>query len=145
MSDIYSLYGEDGWGPALSALVRNEFPDKEHILNALRGNQPIPKAVRHHLADLLEGKIKRPRGRSFTRDEKVKKFFRNETIRMIYRLIIEDIRQLPAEKRASSTPTEEALAEAARIVAEKYNIHLSEDQIRGIVYDKQFGIKKFPL
>ena len=142
MSDIYSLYGEDGWGPALSALARNKIPDKETILRALRGEQPIPNEVRQHLADLIEGKIKRPRGRSFTSAEIAGKLFRDEAIRRIYRFIIDDIRQIPADKRASSTPSEKAFAEVARIAAKTLGIHLSESQIRGIVYDKNLGIQK---
>lgn len=51
------------YGLALSDLARGKFPDLEFVSMALRGGMPVPIEVRNFLADYIEGKIKKPRGR----------------------------------------------------------------------------------
>ncbi len=63
MEDLVELFGPEAWGPIQDQLKRGEDPLISEIALALRGSQPVPHDVRCYIAGLLEGKIKRKRGR----------------------------------------------------------------------------------
>ncbi len=63
MADLDELFGPEAWGPIADELKRGEHPPLPDIAQALRGSQPIPHDVRCYIADWLDRKLKRKRGR----------------------------------------------------------------------------------
>ena len=63
MADLNELFGPEAWGPIQDQLKRGEHPELTEIARALRGHQSIPHDVRCYMADWLDGKLKRKRGR----------------------------------------------------------------------------------
>ena len=72
MVDIGELFGPEAWKPIQEQLRRDEDPELSEIALALRGRQPIPHDVRCYIADLLERKIQRKRGRRVDRSDSKK-------------------------------------------------------------------------
>lgn len=63
MMDIGKTFGPEGWGSMEYLVLKGKDPDISELAFALRGGQPVPSEIRTYLADLLEGKRKRKRGR----------------------------------------------------------------------------------
>ena len=63
MLDFDKHYGPEGWGYMESLVLKGNDPDIKELALALRGGRPPPSVIRIYLADLLEGKRKRKRGR----------------------------------------------------------------------------------
>ena len=61
--DINKEIPPDAWGSIERLVEMGQHPDPKVLAEKLRGDYPIPAAVRAYLADLIERKIRRPRGR----------------------------------------------------------------------------------
>lgn len=78
MLDFDKHYGPEGWGYMESLVLKGNDPDIKELALALRGGRPPPSVIRIYLADLLEGKRKRKRGRK--RADPSKGFFKEAII-----------------------------------------------------------------
>ena len=72
MVDLDELFGPGAWGPIQDQLRRGEDPEISEIAQALRGDQPVPAGVRSYIADLLEKKVTRKRGRKVDKSDQRK-------------------------------------------------------------------------
>ena len=63
MFDIGKEFGPDGWFNIACQVRRGADPELTDLASTLRGKQPVPSEVRAYVADILEGKHKRKRGR----------------------------------------------------------------------------------
>ena len=62
-TNIYEEFGLESWRPILMAIEAGGDVTTNRLAAALRGNQEIPNEVRSIIADRLEGKSARKRGR----------------------------------------------------------------------------------
>ncbi len=117
------------WVVTMGEIARDEPMTFQNIAYGLRCNEPVPREVREFLADLLEGKVKRPVGKP-SRD-----WFEREStgnyIRTTYELMREQATNSPQPGKGE-TPSEVAfLMTKARLAAEGLNV--SEDVVRDAV------------
>ena len=125
--------GDDvpGWVDILRALEEGRLPDKELLVSYLRDPRfAVDQRIRNYLADHLEGKVKRQKGRPpATHTERIIR--RDLIVRVVYGQILAAIRR--TSRSRTGTPSARALEETARELARR-KIHMSASQVRKIVY-----------
>ena len=130
----WGLSDEDQeWFDILYAIEEQRPPDNAILAKLLRNPRYVVDGpVRAYLADHLEGKTRKPRGRPRS-VETIERIQRNIVVRIVYMQALHSARALPKEKLSKSTPSEVALQETVRVLAEK-KIYLSESAVKRIVY-----------
>ena len=129
MADLDTLFGPEAWGPIQDQLKRGEDPEISDIALALRGSQEIPHDVRCYIAGLLDGTIKRKRGR---KAPSVERKLRDWAVREEVRLWIEVSKRA---KRCGITTPGGAYRTAIEKVSKETGI--PEDTIDNIYYPRR--------
>jgi hypothetical protein len=126
----------EDWVDILQAIEEGRPPDKKVLAKLLRTSKVfVAQPVRDYLADYLEGKIRKPRGRPLT-VETIAHIERDFIVRVVYSQTVFSARKIPKSKRSGSTPSEIALEETVSVLAAEKNIHMSTGQVSKIVYPK---------
>src|SRR5262245_7899039 len=82
----------DVWDPVVLSLQRGDPPDRQRVVLALRGPYEVPPEARKYLADSIEGRVRRPRGRPKSCRSRSPLFARNLDIQLIYKTVLEETR-----------------------------------------------------
>lgn len=137
----WCLSDEDqGWVDILMDLEEGRPPDKRLLAKFLRNPRyVVDQRVREYLADHLEGKTRKRRGRPRT-VETIEQIRRDFIVRVVHAQTLLAARRMPRSKRSRNTPSEVALEETSRLLAEK-DIQLSESQVLKIVYPRRTSRK----
>jgi hypothetical protein len=130
---------DQGWLDIIVALEEGRPPDNVVLAKLLRNSRyVVDQRVRDYLADHLEGKIRKARGRPQTTDT-IERIQRDFVVRLTLGQVLADLRNIPRAERLG-TPSEIALEETVKLLAEK-NIRLKESQVRRIVYPRRTSRK----
>ena len=133
------------WFDILQAIEEGRSPD--HTVLAKRLRDPkfvVDQPVLDYLADHLEGKKRRLRGRPRS-PEAIKRITREFIVRLVYGQALYAARKIPRVKRSSSTPSEIALVETVRILAAEKKIHLSPGAVKKIVFSKRVSRRQHSI
>jgi hypothetical protein len=123
------------WWVTLLELRNDRFPDLRMLAAALRRDEQVPYEVRVFLADYLDGKIKKPRGRP--RASVVEELFSNVGASMIYRTFVEENRAAKARgEHLGDTPSELALVQTTEHLR-TVGHHMEPETIRDAVYPRR--------
>jgi hypothetical protein len=132
-SDWWLSDEDQGWLDILQAIEEGRPPDHEVLAKLLRNSRyVVDQRVRDYLADHLEGKIRKPRGRPA--DMNIERVGRNIIIRSIYWRNYDRLAAIPGSERLG-TASEVAFEETVTQLAER-NILMSAGQVRKIVYSE---------
>jgi hypothetical protein len=125
------------WFDILQAIEEGRQPDHAVLAKHLRRSKfVVEQPVRDYLADHLEGKTRRRRGRPPS-PETIEQIRRDFIVRLVYAQALSAAQKLTIERRSSSTPSEIALVETVRLLAAKKKIHMSASAVKKVVFTKR--------
>ncbi len=108
------------WMPTEMEITKGEFPHLPTLAQALRGDDPLPGPVRMFLADFVEGKVKKLRGKGRPKAANILvQEITDDFLFAVYEQELQTIRATPKRERDHGTPTDLALLETARVAFEQ--------------------------
>ena len=131
--NIYDEFGPESWRPIIMAIEAGRDVSNERLAAALRGNQKIPAEVRALIADRLQGKGVRKRGRPIKNS--LKERLKRDIIQHVYKQCYATIQDEKCNGEGEvGSPTELAFETTAEACADLFIEEITPATVKNIIY-----------